>query len=106
MLANAFKSSGFTGFQQLSKGGQLILAECLEKGSAEIDLPANDMNADFLARMGWLKEEPTMTPGWRSFTVPVERWRELLSIRTSILTPGVMTELQNLKARRPKQFTR
>lgn len=106
MLAYAFRSPNFMGFQQLSKSCQLIIADCLDKDIPYLDISGFDPNADYLCRQGWLVEEQSITAGGRSFAIPDAKWRELLALRHQILTDGMRSELARYRATRTNLFAR
>jgi hypothetical protein len=99
MLAHAMRSSlGFSGYYQLGVTQQVILADCLDRGSAEIVLPAHNAYGDALSRNGWLKENPSVNIEVRSYTIPSLKWQELQTMRSEILTPQMRNDIQRLRA--------
>lgn len=99
MLAHAMRSSlGFSGYYQLGVTQQVILADCLDRGSAEIMLPAQNAYGDALSRNGWLKESPSVNIDVRCYTIPPQKWQELQTMRAEILTPQMRNDIQRLRA--------
>ena len=104
MLAHAMKSLGFSGFYQLSVTQQTILADCLDRGSTEIVLPAHNPYADALSRNGWLREIPAVNTDVRCFLIPADKWQELQSMKSQILTPQMKTDIRRFKASTGTRF--
>jgi hypothetical protein len=105
MLAHAMRSSlGFSGYYQLGVTQQTILADCLDRGSSEIVLPAHNAYGDALCRNGWLRENPSVNIEVRSYTIPSNKWQELLTMRTEILTPQMRGDVQRFRATIPTRY--
>ncbi len=98
MLAHAMKSLGFSGYYQLSATQQTILADCLDRGNAEIILPAHNAYGDALSRNGWLKEISSVNLENRSYIIPADKWQELLSMKSQILTPQMQADVRRFRA--------
>jgi hypothetical protein len=81
------------------------LAECLDRDSAHITLPAGNQHADYLARNGWFQEEVSINFGERTFTIPPIKWNELKSIRNHILTPGMKSQLETFRNTLPAHYS-
>jgi|SRR5271155_3083840 len=98
MLAHAMRSSlGFSDFFQLSLTQQTILADCLERGRAEITLPATNAYADHMCRNGWLREMPSMSTDKRTFSIPTSKWQELQTMKAQIMTPGQVADIRQFR---------
>ncbi len=107
MLSNTFSKINLaevTGFQRLPQPCQIIIADCLEKGSPYIDLLTEDVNGDLLRRQGWLLETTSMMPGVRSYSIPYDKWRELNVAKRHILTQSILAEVVRQRALRPSLF--
>ena len=105
MLAHAMRSSlGFSGYYQLGVTQQVILADCLDRGSSEIVLPAHNAYGDALSRNGWLRENPSVNIEVRSYTIPSAKWQELQTMRNEILTPQMKGDVQRFRATFQNRF--
>lgn len=91
-------SLGFSDFFQLSLTQQTILADCLERGRAEITLPAMNAYADHMCRNGWLREMPSMSVERRTYVIPTNRWQELQTMKNQILTPQQVADIRSFRA--------
>lgn len=106
MLTHTLKSFGSSGFQHLTRNCQIILADCLERGTPDVHLLASDVNADLLLRAGWLVEQMNMIPKARSFSIPHDRWSQLLAMKPQLLNPAMSQELARYRALKPDLFKR
>lgn len=104
MLAHAFKAQGFSGYYQLGVTQQVILADCLDRGSSEIVLPAQNAYGDALSRNGWFKENPSVSIEVRSYSIPAAKWQELQSMKAEILTPQMKNDVQRYRASFSNRF--
>jgi hypothetical protein len=105
MLAHAMRSSlGFSGYYQLGVTQQVILADCLDRGSSEIVLPAHNPYGDALCRNGWLRENPSVNVEVRSYTIPSNKWQELQTMRTEILSTQMKGDVQRFRATIPSRY--
>src|SRR5262249_15807280 len=102
MLAHALRTPTFTGYHQLSKSSQLLLADCIARGVPELELSGNEPALAYLRERGWLVQDG----GIRAFSIPPEKWRELVAMKNSILTPSMIAEVRNFQARKPLRFGR
>ena len=100
------KSFGSNGFQQLTRTCQIILADCLDRGTPEAQLLASDVNGDLLCRTGWFVEQNTMVPKARNFAIPYDKWSQLTAMRAQILSTGMQAELSRYRALKPDFFRR
>jgi hypothetical protein len=104
MLAHAMKSLGFSGYYQLSVTQQTILADCLERGNAEINLPAYNAYGDALCRNGWLNEIQSVSLENRSYIIPISKWQELQSMKDQILTPQMRADVRRFRSSTLQRF--
>ncbi|HEY9756843.1 MAG TPA: hypothetical protein V6C97_16880 [Oculatellaceae cyanobacterium] len=104
MLAHAIKSLGFSGYYQLSVTQQTILADCLERGNAEINLPAHNAYGDALCRNGWLREIQSVHLETRSYIIPIDKWQELQSMKSQILTPQMQADVRRFRSSTLQRF--
>jgi hypothetical protein len=106
MLTHTLKSFGSNGFQQLTRNCQVILADCLDRGTPEVLLSDSDLNADLLCRTGWLVEQCNMVAKARSFAVPYERWAQLTAMKAQLLTPAMHADITRYRSVKPDFFKR
>jgi hypothetical protein len=106
MLTQSLKSFGSSGFQQLNKNCQVILADCLERCTPEVLLPEADVSADLLCRSGWLVEQYNIVAKARSFAIPHDRWAQLMAIKVQVLTPSLKADIARYRSVKPDFFKR